>query len=777
MGNAHIKISKQAALEGMVLVKNEGNVLPLKSGTKVALFGKGTVDYVKGGGGSGDVTVSYKHSLLDGMLRKESKGKVHLFSKLHEFYKEEVKKQYEAGIDPGMTAEPELPEALLKEAKAFADTAIISICRFSGERWDRSVERQSDLTGVYKVDVKSVSRSAELFERGDFYLSRAEERLVKRVTEIFKKVIVVLNVGGVVDTTWFSDNEKIQAALFAWQSGNEGGTAMADILCGDETPSGKLVDTFAKQLSDYPFSDTFHESHTYVDYKEDIYVGYRYFETIPGKAQTVVYPFGYGLSYTKFELQELESFVEDDILNVRILVENIGKVEGKEVLQLYVSAPQGKLGKPAKELKAFAKTKLLNPGDGQEILLQVKIEDLASYDDLGKIQKAAYVLEKGDYSFFVGTSIRDCYEVGTVYTVEKDRVVKQFAPKCVPTRLKERMLSNGKMEELEINTRKERISSWPFTPEQMIVKDKSFEPSEVEGKITFEDVANGKATVKQLVAQLTLDEKIDMLGGQPNTGLANTCGFGNLPKYGIPNIMTADGPAGVRIEKEHGVYTTAYPCAIALASSWNTEILEKVGKAGAEECKEYNFGIWLTPAMNIHRSPLCGRNFEYFSEDPFLTGKMAAAKIRGIQSQGIVATPKHFVANNKETNRRYCDSRVSERALREIYLKGFEIAVKESNPWSIMTSYNPMNGIRTAENPELLIGILREEWGFKGLVMSDWRNEDDHAYEIPAGNDVRMPHGYSTRVVEGLKEGILEESDIDMAVTRVVEMLLKIGVK
>lgn len=763
---------KKAALEGMVLVKNEGNLLPIQKGTKIALFGKGTVDYVKGGGGSGDVTVEYSHSLLDGM-----KDKVLLYEALNEFYKENVKAQYAADIDPGMTAEPEVPEELLEGAKAFTDTAIISICRFSGERWDRTVEGQADLTGLYKVDKKCLARAAEVFEHGDFYLSDAEAKLVEQVTANFAKVIVVLNVGGVVDTTWFAKNDKIQAALFAWQAGMEGGLAIADILCGEANPSGKLVDTFAEKLSDYPFSDSFHESHTYVDYKEDIYVGYRYFETIPGKAEKVVYPFGYGLSYTTFTIEETDSYIENDILNVILSVKNTGAVAGKEVVQLYASAPQGKLGKPARELKAFAKTKLLAAGEEEQLELQVDLNALASYDDLGKVQKSAYVLERGTYEFYIGNSIRNVKKLQTEFVLETDRIVEQLISRCVPKKLSERMLSDGRMETLEVCLEGERISSVPFSVSEMEAKDKSFDPAEVIGKFTFEDVKEGRASVAELLKQLTLDEKVDLLGGQPSTGLANTCGMGNLPKYKIPNIMTADGPAGVRIEKEHQVYTTAFPSAIALASSWNTELLEEVGKAGAVECKMYDFGIWLTPAMNIHRSPLCGRNFEYFSEDPYLTGKMAAAKVRGIQSEGVVATLKHLAANNKETNRRYCDSRVSERALREIYLKGFEIAVKESAPWAVMTSYNPLNGIRTAEHPELLKGILREEWGFDGLVMSDWRNEDDHAYEVPAGNDIRMPHGNGDRVIAGLEKGTLTEADIDIAVTHVLVMLLKIEVK
>ena len=780
----HIEISKNAALESMVLVKNEKNTLPLAKGERIALFGKGTVDYVKGGGGSGDVTVAYKKSILDGMLEKEEEGKVALYAPLHDFYKEEVKKQFEAGIEPGLTAEPELPQELLDGASAFANTAIISFCRFSGETWDRTVEGKMDFSNVFDVDCAKVNRAQEVFEHGDFYLSNAEAKLVERVAEVFEKVVVVMNVGGVVDTTWFKDNDSVQAVLFAWQLGIEGGSAMADILLGEANPSGKFVDTFAKTLADYPSSDTFHESVDYVEYKEDIYVGYRYFETIPGMAEKVNYPFGYGLSYTTFEMKEEDSFIENDVLEARIAVTNTGSMAGKEVVQLYVSAPQGKLGKPAKELKAFAKTKLLAPGETEVVTLKVNLESLASYDDLGKVKKSAYVLEKGMYEVYYGSNVRDVEMLELAFIAEEDIVVEELQERCIPKTLKERMLADGTMETLQQHPELERISRWPH-PDWNTYKAQETAPL-MQRAYLYDDqeaakakklwqVKNGEVTMEEFMAQLSFDEKIHLLGGQPNTGVANTEGFGNLPKYGVPNIMTVDGPAGVRIYRECGVFTTAFPCATALACSWNLEMMEEIGQTGAKEALENNLGIWLTPAMNIHRSPLCGRNFEYFSEDPFVSGKMAGAKVRGIQSMGVAGTLKHFAVNNKETNRRYCDSKVSERALREIYLKGFEIAVKEEQPWGVMTSYNPMNGIRTAENPELINGILREEWGYQGLVMSDWCNDDDHPYEIMAGNDVKMPFGYYTRIREVYNEGKLTDQQIDTAVKHVLEYLMKIG--
>ena len=293
-------------------------------------------------------------------------------------------------------------------------------------------------------------------------------------------------------------------------------------------------------------------------------------------------------------------------------------------------------------------------------------------------------------------------------------------------------------------------------------------------KYMLSEVADGKITLDEFMEQLTDEQIADLLGGQSNTGVANTFGMGNLPEYGIPNIMTADGPAGLRIQPECGVCTTAWPCATLLACTWNPDLVRKVGAAGAAEVKENNIGIWLTPAMNIHRSPLCGRNFEYYSEDPLISGKMGAAMIQGIQSQHIGASMKHFCCNNKETNRKDSDSRVSERALREIYLKGFEIAVKEAQPWTIMSSYNLMNGCPTSCNPELLTGILREEWGFEGMVTTDWWNHAEHYLETKAGGDIKMGCGYPERVMEAKEKGLITREEMEVCVKRILQMILKV---
>ena len=776
----HITLSKDAAKEGMVLLKNEQHVLPLQTGAKVALFGKATFDYVKGGGGSGDVTVAYTRNLYEGI--KALKGKISVYEELADFYRENVKEQYKAGRVPGMTIEPQVPQELLQKAKAYTDTAVISICRFSGEGWDRKSIVETENKNIWASEEEMARRSAEIFEDGDFYLTHAEQEMVNTVKQNFARVIVVMNVGGMVDTSWFHDDAQIQSVLMAWQGGMEGGLATADILCGDVNPSGKLSDTYAKDLEDYPSTANFHESAFYVDYTEDIYVGYRYFETIPGAAERVNYPFGFGLSYTDFDWKMTGASEENGVITVLTEVTNTGKTAGKEVIQLYYGAPQGKLGKPAKVLGAFKKTSLLQPGERQILTLKIPVDQMASYDDLGKVCRSAYVLEAGEYAIYIGTNVRDAAKIDFTYVVKEDTVTEQLSRKAAPYHLQKRMLADGSYEELpqreyveeEGLPRQDKYAIGLPCPDTRGQKGIDFLDFLDSKGVRFSDVADGKMTLDEFMDILTLDDCINLLGGQPNTGCANTFGMGNLPEYGVPNVMTADGPAGLRILPKCGVNTTAWPCATLLASTWDEELVEKVGKAGAEEVKENNISIWLTPACNIHRSPLCGRNFEYYSEDPYLAGKTGAAMVRGIQSQHIGASVKHFAANNKETNRKDSDSRVSERALREIYLKQFEIIVKEAHPYTIMSSYNLINGIHASENKELLTGILRDEWGFDGLVTTDWWTFGEHYRETKAGNDIKMAAGYPERIKEAYEKGFITEEEICRSARRILNMILKI---
>ena len=758
----HIALSLAAAEEGMVLLKNEGEVLPLSVGTKLAVFGKGQIDYVRGGGGSGEVTTSYTRNIYEGLKIKEAEGKVQVFDALSAFYEENVRQQYAAGAENGKTVEPEIPQELLAAARRFADTAAVVINRFSGEGWDR----------------KGIPGD------GDFYLSPQEQAMVEAVKAAFPRVIAVLDVGGMVDSSWFKDVPAIQSVLLAWQAGIEGGLAIAELLCGDANPSGKLVDTFAGSFDDYPSSAHFNDSEDYVEYTEDIYVGYRYFETIPGAARKVNYPFGFGLSYTQFAIDQIRGEEKDGMIRLSACVTNVGERAGKEVVQVYAQAPQGKLGKPARTLVSFVKTRLLAPGETQTVFLSFAVDSLASYDDLGKVAKSAYVCEAGGYHFHLGNSVRDTVEVPFAHTEPADRVVQQLTQRVAPVALPERMLADGSYEALPVTPGGEKDRNPAFVEglqphkgnwrDELACSTGKGEGAETPGrKFLLMDVVNGACTMDEFLAQLTNGQLIDLLCGQPNTGVANTFGMGNLPEYGVPNLMTADGPAGVRIQPQMGVCTTAWPCATLLACTWNTQIVEQVGAAGALEMKENNLGVWLTPAMNIHRSPLCGRNFEYYSEDPLIAGKMAAAMVRGIQSRHIGASVKHFCCNNKETNRKESDSRVSERALREIYLKGFEIAVKEAQPWTLMTCYNLVNGRYASEREDLLAGILREEWGFEGMVTTDWWNKAYQYKEIKAGNDLKMGAGEPDAVLEALREGKVTREEIEACAKRVLETIMK----
>lgn len=779
----HIGLSKEAAKEGMVLLKNRGDILPLKKGTRVALFGKATFDYVKGGGGSGDVTVAYIRNLYEGL--KMQKDVVSIFEPLCDYYRKDVERQYAQGSVPGMTIEPEVPQELLDEAKAYADTAVISICRFSGEGWDRKSIVDTDNKNMGEGELDMAVRSSKIFANGDFCLSAQEAAMVETVKKNFSKVVVVMNVGGMVDTSWFVREDAIGAVLMAWQGGLEGGLAAAELLAGKGNPSGKLSDTFAQTLEDYPSTGDFHESRDYVNYTEDIYVGYRYFETVPGADQKVNYPFGFGLSYTTFQTDVLSAEEKDGQVRIQVQITNTGSRDGKEVVQVYFEAPQGRLGKPKRQLIAFAKTRSLRPGESQRLYLSFEIRDMASYDDTGKVQKAAYVLEKGDYFFHVGTSVRDTVRLDYVYQVKEDTVTEQLESRLTPSELPRRMLSDGSYEEVPQREGNDpNANELERMPEDMMegyvpaVRPRDRyqlwrEPYK-KGAHIFKEVAEGKLTPEEFLAQLTDEETAQLLGGQPNTGVANTFGYGNLPEYGVPSVMTADGPAGLRIAPECGVTTTCWPCSTLLACSWNPEIVEAVGLAGGAEVKENNIAVWLTPAVNIHRSPLCGRNFEYYSEDPYLAGKLASAMVRGIQANHIGATVKHFALNNKETNRKNSDSRVSERAAREIYLKAFEIIVREAKPWSIMTSYNIINGHRASENADLLEGILRGEWGFDGCITTDWWTCGEHYKEVKAGNDIKMGCGYPERLLEALEKGCLTREEMDACALRVLKLILKI---
>lgn len=585
--------------------------------------------------------------------------------------------------------------------------------------------------------------------------------------------MVDLNVGGMVDTSWFACNPKIGAVLLAWQGGMEGAMAEADILCGDVNPSGKLTDTFAASFDDYPSSAGFNESRDHVCYTEDIFVGYRYFETIPGAAEKVNYPFGFGLSYNTFRLEPLISQGDDERIFVTVRVTNTGNTAGREVVQIYSSAPQCRLDMPKLELRTFQKTRLIQPGQAQELTLTFPTAELAAYDE----KLAAFVLPAGSYTILVGNCVRALEEVGH-FVNKAERITEQAKNRCVPAKLPRRLKADGSFEDLKTGEYPTLYDTagWPekysWGAEHILPDSRGIKIPE--GRLNFEQAASGEVTMEAFLGSLTDDELITLLGGTPNRGVADTRGIGGLDYLGIPAVMTADGPAGLRIVPDRGVKTTAWPVATLLACTWDTELIYAVGQTGAKEVLENNIGMWLTPAINIHRSPLCGRNFEYYSEDPLVAGKLAAAMVRGIQSQNVSACVKHFCCNNKETNRYASDSRVSERALREIYLKAFEIVVKESDVWSIMTAYNMQNGTYTSENEELLTGILREEWGYTGLIVTDWGNWAEHYREALAGNNVRMPHGSLRRLQKAIELGLISRNTLIENARQVLQWMLRL---
>ncbi len=780
-GPEHIALSARAAAEGMVLLKNEGNVLPLDASVPIAPLGRGVYDTVKGGGGSGDVYCPYVTTLADGIEKCGGS----LVPGLAEYYRKNVEEQYALGAQPGMTVEPAVPLVLMEKARKETDTAVIAFSRFSGEGWERKDGVwESPEYNPWGHETALPVLAERIYPEGDFYLTKMERALVEAAVRIFPKVIAVIGSGGIIDLSWAKNDDRIGGLLWMGQAGMEGGTAAARILFGQAEPSGRLPDTFAARLEDYPSTAGFHASPWYVEYTEDIYVGYRYFETFPEAREKVVYPFGYGLSYTTFERKPVSAALCDDTVTVTVRVTNTGARPGREVAALYYEAPQGKLGRPARELGAFAKTKRLLPGESEDLVLSVTKKQMAAFDDLGKVQACAFVLEAGEYKFYLGGDVRGAVLLSFTATLEADEVIEQLSDALCPNALAERLTADGTMESLPTGETPDLDESVikkmePGTEEALFPGRRArsgyllMTPYK-EGAHPLIDVVNGEITMDEFMDQLSDDDLIALVGGAPNTGVANVCGFGGLDEYGVPAMMTSDGPAGVRINEDCGIATTAWPTATLLASTWDTDLLREVGCAAAEELKENNLQIWLAPAMNIHRNPLCGRNFEYFSEDPLLTGRMAAAEVRGIQSLGVSACIKHFAANNKETNRKHSDSRVSMRALREIYLKGFEITVKEGKPLTIMSAYNAINGHRCSESRDLLTKILREEWGYDGLVTTDWWTRGEHYKEILAGNDIKMACGFPERVREAMDKGAIGMDDIRICARRVLELICRL---
>lgn len=731
MGNSGIGVPlpelaaycREAAAEGAVLLKNEGHMLPVKKDETVSIFGRSQIEYYRSGTGSGGaVNVPYVKNILDGI--KENNA-FPVNEELVETYQEWLKEHPFDNGGGGWAAEPwhqeemEITEEIACRAAEKSKKAVFLIGRTAGE--DKDYEDTE----------------------GSYLLTKREKENLRVVTKYFNEVAVLLNVSNIIDMSWTKDaayQDHIKAILYIWQGGMEGANAVADLLSGRVTPSGKLTDTIAEKLSDYPAADHF-GSKTENIYAEDIYVGYRYFETFA--PEKVMYEFGFGLSYTEFSMETVKAEStgngKDAKIALSIRVKNTGEAAGKEAAQVYVSAPQGQLGKPTKVLCGFAKTKLLAPGEEEVLELTIPVSRFASYDDSGVTgHKSCYVLEEGLYKIYVGNSVR-CTEKANVdgkggYGVSSCIVTEELEEALAPTKEFLR-LKTGRQKEDGVFAR-----AYEKAPQQMVdlaERIKSRLPKELPQtgnkgitlQAVAENIKNGSSVEEELdafVAQFTNEELAVIVRGEgmssPKVTPGTASAFGgvsdSLHGYGIPIACASDGPSGIRMES--GLKATQLPIGTLLACSFNIPMMEELYQMEGRELVGNEIDTLLGPGINIHRYPLNGRNFEYFSEDPLVTGQFAAAMTRGIRSAGSSATVKHFAANNQETERHNVNSVVSERALREIYLKGFEIAVKEGNANSIMTSYNPVNGHWTASNYDLNTTILRGEWGYQGIVMTDW---------------------------------------------------------
>lgn len=722
-------IALKAAEESIVLLKNINNTLPVKDDEVISVFGRCQFDYFYVGYGSGgDVNAPYQVNMIKGL--KDCNANI--YSPVLNLYEDWCEKNPVShgfwGHWPMCFPEMELEERIVKSAANNSHSAIVVIGRAAGE--DRENKP----------------------EQGSYYLTDTEIKMLDLVTAHFNKVTVIMNCGNIVDMAWTEKyGDKITALVYAWQCGMESGNALANVLMGKTTPSGKLPCTIARNYEDYSSSANF-GGKDYNNYEEDIFVGYRYFETFC--RDKVLYPFGFGLSYTDFEIKPVSFERKDDKFYITADVKNVGNVSGKEIVQFYVKAPQGKLSKAERSLVAFGKTNELAPDESESIHFEFSLYDISSFDDCSKSShKYAYVIESGEYTFYIGNSVRTDMKAGSVQL--EDMVVEQLDEVCGIKDSFERMVAKEKDGRLIIG--KEQLA-----PSKPYLKDRITNnlPVEIGFKgdrgYKLADVKDGKITLDDFISQLNNDELEALTRGQgmmnSNLGVVGNAGaFGgiipSLREKGVAPIITTDGPAGIRIKK----YTSLIPCGTALASTWNCSLIELLTTVMGAEMLEHGSDVLLAPGMNIQRNVLCGRNFEYFSEDPVLSGKMGAAYVNGIQTNGVSACPKHFACNNQEVRRTKNDSRVSQRALREIYLKGFEICVKESKPLNIMTSYNKINGVWSHYNYDLVTTVLRKEWGYEGNVMTDWWMQKsaspefpsvkDNAYRVRAQVDVLMPGG------------------------------------
>jgi len=770
----YIKACRAGAAEGIVLLKNENNILPIAAKKPVSVFGRVQNDYFYVGYGSGgDVKTPYTVSLMEGLKASSHFAlNTELAGTYAKWCNENVPEEGSWGKWPMHFEEMPLTDEIVAKAVNVSEVALVVIGRSAGE--DREC----------------------VLEPGSFYLTEAEVNMLDLVTSHFDQVVVLINAGNTIDLSWVEKyDSKISGFLYAWQGGMESGNALADVLSGVVNPSGRLTSTFARQYEDYPSAKNF-GGEVFNNYAEDIYVGYRYFETFAKDA--VLYPFGYGLSYTDFSITATKAVaVNDEKVSVFAKVTNVGSVAGKQVVQVYYSAPQGVLGKPALELAGFAKTGLLAAGASEEIEITFEMKLMASYDDAGKTgYPSAYVLEPGYYGILIGSDVRQVEKVGVVDVFELI-VCEQLSEAAavevehVFDRLVADVDADGNLVK-----KFEAVPTRTVDLKERILAGLPTEIPTTDASLHFDDVVAGKATVEDFVATLNMDAlealtRGDYMMDSPLGAPGNAGVFGgvieSLRDKGVMPLTAADGPSGIRLKYECALL----PCGVALASTWNTPLMQELATFQGAELTEKGTAVLLAPSMNMLRNPLCGRTFEYFSEDPVVIGRAAVAMVAGVQTHGYSACPKVFICNDQEEFRGASDSRISERALREIYLKGFEICLKEASPKNIMTAYNKVNGVHCYYHYELCTTILREEWGYEGNIVTDWWKRalvdpnfellTSDAYRIRSGVNVLMPGGISYGVAEGdgsllasYEQGGITLAEIQHSVVTVLKFILHV---
>ncbi len=765
------KTARAAAAEGIVLLKNDNGVLPLYEGDKLAVFGRSQFNYYKSGTGSGGmVNVDYVTGIYEAF---ESSERYELNKTVRDAYADFVEK-HPFDVGEGWAAEPwfqeEMPltDKFVKDAAKESDTAIFIVGRTAGEDQD--------------------SKNA----KGSILLTDTEEEAISKLCSNFKNTIVLLNVGNIIDMRWVKKYNP-QAVLYVWQGGQEGGNAVLDVLSGDVNPSGRLSDTIAESVEDYPSTENFGSEKQNIQ-AEDIYVGYRYFETFD--QPKVLYPFGFGLSYTTFDIATGEfSYDKKEGAAFEVLVTNTGDKPGKEVVQAYFEAPQGKLGKPSRALCGFAKTDVLNPGEMQSIEFVIPPYWMASYDDSGKAKhKSCYVLEDGIYKIYVGDNVRSAIPAGE-FEIKKTEIILKCEEAYAPVQKFKRIhpeealgLMAKTYEDVPLRTEDPNARRKKNLPKcKKYTGDKGYK---------LKDVADNKVSMEDFIAQISDDDLCAMMRGEGmcspkvTPGIAGAFGgvTDNLKNFGIPVAGCSDGPSGIRMDC--GTHAFSLPNGTCLACTFNEEINEELFAWEGLDLRKNRIDCLLGPGMNIHRSPLNGRNFEYFSEDPLLAGKMVVAQLKGMHRYGVTGVIKHFCGNTQEFKRHYVDSVMSERALREIYLKGFEIAVREGQARAVMSTYGPVNGIYTSSSYDLLTTILRKEWGFEGIVMTDWwamANDEagkpgdykNLAAQVRAQNDLNMcntdagANSNGDNLNAAFKLGNVSRSELVRSATNIIEFILK----